>query len=252
MRRVSWCLLLFIFIIGVCPARVAGQDATAIVRKADQKARGQTSRAEIVIEIIRPSWSRELSMKTWSKGNELALILLTAPVRDKGISFLKRGREVWNWIPSIERNIKLPPSMMSQSWMGTDFTNDDLVKEASIVEDYTHTLAGDEQVAGRPCHKVVMLPKPESAVVWGRVVLWIDKKEDLILKALYYDEDDFLVNTLIAGDIQNLGGRQLPARLEMIPADEEGHKTVMHYRSLVFDEQIEDGFFSTRNMQRVK
>ncbi|MFN3939762.1 MAG: outer membrane lipoprotein-sorting protein, partial [Chitinophagales bacterium] len=118
--------ILFIFLwglqlIGKC------QSAVEIVQKADAKMRGNTSTSEITIQIVRPTWSREMQLKSWSKGDEFALLLITAPPKDAGTVFLKRNTEVWNWVPSIERNVKLPPSMMSQSWMGTDFTNEDLV-----------------------------------------------------------------------------------------------------------------------------
>ena len=112
------------------------QNAKEIVKLADQKMRGSTMQAEISIKTIRPTWSREMQCKIWMKGNQLSMIMITSPAKDKGIVFLKKKKEVWNWIPALERTIKLPPSMMSQSWMGTDFTNDDLVKESSIIEDY--------------------------------------------------------------------------------------------------------------------
>jgi outer membrane lipoprotein-sorting protein len=193
-----------------------------------------------------------MGLKTWSQGNELALVLVTSPVKDKGIVYLKRKKEVWNWIPTIERNIKLPPSMMSQSWMGTDFTNDDLVKEASIVEDYNHTLVEDAQVDGYDCYQVKLVPRPEAAVVWGRVQLWIEKKDLLMLHAEYYDESGRLVNTLHASEVKMLGGRRLPSRLEMIPADKKGQKTVMIYESLVFDRELPEQLFSTSYMSRVQ
>lgn len=114
--------------------------AKAIVKKAEDNMRGNTSKADITIKIIRPTWDREMNMKAWTKGDDYSMILITSPAKEKGTVFLKRIKEVWNWIPAIERTIKLPPSMMSQSWMGTDFTNDDLVKEASSVSDYDHKL----------------------------------------------------------------------------------------------------------------
>lgn len=228
------------------------QDATEIVRKSDERVRGLTSQASMTIQIVRPSWMREMSMETWSRGNDLAMILITAPAKDKGIAYLKRKKEVWNWIPSIERNIKLPPSMMSQSWMGTDFTNDDLVREASVVEDYNHSIIGEEEINSRTCYKIQMIPKPDAAIVWGKVILWIDKKDYLMLKAEYYDEENVLINTMIASDVKMLGGRLLPARMEMIPEDKKGNKTVLIYQSLVFDQPIDESFFSTQNMQRLK
>ena len=246
MRRFLIYLLLLI------PAISIGQEAREIVRKADLHARGNTSQSSMTIKIVRPGWSREMEMKAWSSGNDLALILVTSPPRDKGIVYLKRYNEVWNWIPSIERNIKLPPSMMSQSWMGTDFTNDDLVKEASIVNDYDQTLLGEETIDGKSCYKISMVPLPEASVVWGKVILWIDKNDNIMLKAEYYDEEGELVNTMIASDIKNLGGRQLPSKLEMIPADKDGYKTVLIYHSLQFDKELDKDLFSTQNMSRIQ
>jgi outer membrane lipoprotein-sorting protein len=242
---------LCIFFLSV-PGFLFAQDAREIVKRADEHAKGKTSEAVMTIQIVRPSWTREMSMKTWTKGNDLALILLTSPAKDKGTVFLKRKKEVWNWVPAIERNIKLPPSMMSQSWMGTDFTNDDLVKEASIVEDYNHSIIGEETLQDRSCYKIEMIPKPEAAVVWGKIILWIDKKDFLMLKAEYYDEENMLVNTMTTSDIKMLGGKLLPSRMETIPADKKGNKTVLIYTSLLFDKEINDDFFSTQNMQKVK
>lgn len=229
-----------------------GQDAREIVKKADDRAKGKTSLSIITIQTVRPKYTRDMTVKSWTKGNDWVMILVTAPVKDKGVVFLKRKKEVWNWIPSIERNIKLPPSMMSQSWMGTDFTNDDLVKEASIVEDYNHTIIGDTSIEGRTCYKIQMLPKPAAAVVWGKLLMCIDKKDYLMLRVEYYDEDGKLINTLKAGDVKMLGGKLLPARIEMTPADKKGNKTVLIYNELVFDKLIDDSFFTTQNMPNVQ
>ena len=226
--------------------------ALEIVRRADEKVRGKTSMAEMKMTIVRPTWSREVTMKSWGKGEQLALILITGPARDKGMAFLKRNNEIWNWQPAIDRVIKLPPSMMMQSWMGSDFTNDDLVKESSAIHDYTHRLIGSEQVEGRECHKIEMVPKEEAAVVWGKVVVWIDKKDFMQMKATFFDEDGFLVNTMYGKDIKMLGGKLLPGRMEVVPADEPGKKTIIEYIRLEFDRTIDDAFFSMQNLKRVK
>ena len=189
--------------------------ATEIVKRADDNMRGKTSEADITIKIIRPTWSREMNMKAWSKGDDYSMILVTSPAKEKGTVFLKRIKEVWNWIPSIERNIKLPPSMMSQSWMGTDFTNDDLVKEASSVSDYNHTLLGKETISNKDCYKIEMVPKPSAAVVWEKVIVWIDSEDFLQLKAEFYDEDGELVNIMNSRDVKELGGRKITSTIEM-------------------------------------
>lgn len=228
------------------------QEAKDIVKKADDKAKGKSSIANITIQTIRPNWSREMSVKAWTKGNHLTLILVLAPAKEKGVVFLKREKEVWNWIPSIERNIKMPPSMMSQSWMGTDFTNDDLVKEASIIEDYDHSFLADVIIDNRNCYKIQLLPKPKSAVIWGKVVMCIDKKDFLMLHVEYFDEDGKRINTMHCTDIKMLGGRLLASKMEMLPENKRGNKTVLNYNSLVFDSPLDDSFFSTQNLTKVK
>ena len=228
------------------------QEAKDIVKKADEKAKGKTSVANITIQTIRPTWTREMTVKAWTKGNDLSFILVLAPAKEKGVVFLKRKKEVWNWIPSIERNIKMPPSMMSQSWMGTDFTNDDLVKEASILEDYNHSFLEDITIDRRICYKIQLLPKPKSAVVWGKVIMDIDKKDFMMLHVEYYDEDGVLINTMHCSDIKLLGDRLLPGKMEMVPASKKGNKTVLIYNSLIFDTPLDDSFFNTQNITKAK
>lgn len=219
------------------------------MRKADEKMRGSTMQAELIIRTIRPTWSREMQCKTWMKGTQLAMILIQSPARDKGIAFLKRKKEVWNWMPALERNIKLPPSMMSQNWMGTDFTNDDLVKESSIVEDYDHTIAGDTIIQDKQCYIIQMIPKPEAAIVWGKVIICIDKKDFLELHSRFYDEDGQLVNTMNSYDIKMMHDRIIPTRFEMIPADKKGQKTEMVYKAILYNKPINENFFTTENMK---
>lgn len=226
--------------------------ATEIIKKADEKMRGNTSYAELKMKIIRPDWSRETQLKSWSEGTENALILVTYPARDRGTAFLKRGNEMWNWQPGIEKIIKLPPSMMMQSWMGSDFTNDDLVKQSSIVVDYDHSIDGEEVIAGRNCYKIILIPKEDAPVVWGKIIMWVDMEEFMQLKTEFYDEDDYLVNTMEGKNVKMMGGKLLPSILEVTPADEEGHKTIIEYLSLKFDISLKDSFFSIQQMKRVR
>ncbi len=213
--------------------------------------RGKTSQSLMLIRTVRPTWTREMEMRTWMKGTTFALIKVLAPAKDRGISFLKKKKEVWNWLPSLERTIKLPPSMMSQSWMGTDFTNDDLVKESSALEDYTHTIAGDTIINGRSCYIIRFTPKPDAAVVWGKLLVSIDKKDFLELHTLFFDEDGSLLNIMNAYDIKMMGGRLIPSRLEMIPVDKKNQKTVIIYKSIVFNQPINDSFFTVENMKQL-
>jgi len=230
------------------------QDLTAeqIIKKADEKVRGKSSQGELTMTVVRPSWTREMSMKSWTVGEELALILVTAPARDAGITHLKRDKELWNWQPSIDRVIKLPPSMMLQSWMGSDFTNDDLVKESSMVKDYEQVLEGDSVVDGYDCYKIALIPKEDAPVVWGKIMIWITKDEFIQIRTEFYDEDGYLINVMKGTKIKDMDGRLLPSRLEMIPVDKHGHMTVIEHKSLKFDADLEDDFFSIQNMKRVR
>ncbi len=226
--------------------------ATQIVQKAEQKFRGSTGRGEMEMTILRPDWRRSIRMKTWSKGDDYAMVLITAPAREKGMAFLKRGKELWNWQPTIERVIKMPPSMMAQSWMGSDFTNDDLVRQSSLSKDYEHNLLGEETIDGHPCYHIKLSPKEGAGIVWGHIEMWITKKDFLELKATFYDEDGELIHTMRGKDIKNMGGRRLPSLIEITPADEPENKTILRYLKLEFDQPIPDHFFSIQNMKRLK
>ena len=228
------------------------QSANDIVTKAEENLHGKTSQSEMTIEIVCPTWTRSMTMKAWSKGEQYSLMVITAPAKDAGTVFLKRGREIWNWLPTIERTVKLPPSMMAQSWMGTDFTNDDLVKASSRTVDYNHKIVGDSLIAGRKCWKLELTPHPEAAVVWSKVMMWIDQKDYLELRLEFYDEDGKMMNILQCSDIRNVGGRMMPCKMEMIPGDKKGQETIITYNNIVFDKPLADNIFTTENMKKVK
>lgn len=229
------------------------QSAKEIIQKSEENARGtKTSQSTVIITIVRPKWSRDMSLKSWTKGEKLSMILITDPIKEKGNTFLKRDKEIWYWVPAIERTIKMPPSMMMQSWMGTDFTNDDLVRESSVVNDYTHRIVESEIIDGRNCFKIELLPKPDAPVVWGKVIVWIDKKDYIQLRTEMYDEDGYLINRMQASEVRNLGGRLLPTVLELIPQDKKGQKTIMKIVSIEFDKPLSDDFFTIQNMKKIQ
>ena len=246
-------ILILLFLAGMSH-EIQAQELTAkeIIKKADDKVRGNYNQGAIRMSIIRPDWTREIEMKSWSAGDDYSLILITSPARDKGIAFLKRENEMWNWQPTIDRVIKMPPSMMSQSWMGSDFTNDDLSKASSTVNDYAQKITGEATIQERLCWEITLIPAEEVAVVWGKIKIWVDQKDFLQLKTEFYDEDDYLVNTMSGKDIGELGGRILPRTMEVVPAEEEGHMTKIEYLNLSFEDPIKDAFFSIQNMKRVR
>lgn len=227
-------------------------NAKEIVKKANDKVNGESSQGTMKMTIVRPDWSREVTMKSWSKGLDFYLIYITAPARDLGQVFMKRYNDMWNWMPTINRMIKLPPSMMSQSWMGSDFTNDDLVRMNSIVDDYDHSILGTETVEGYECYKIQLIPHEDAAVVWGKVHLWVSKDDYYELRAEYFDEDGELINIMTAYDIRQMGDRKLPAIITMVPADKPGNKTIMEMIDVKFNVPIAEEFFSQQNMKNVR
>ncbi|MEA3316458.1 MAG: outer membrane lipoprotein-sorting protein, partial [Bacteroidota bacterium] len=205
----------------------------------------------IKMTIKRPGWERTLEFKYWTKGDNLSITVITAPAKEKGQTFLMRETEMWHWIPSISRMIKLPPSMMSEGWMGSDYSNDDIMKESSIVVDYTHEIIGSETIKKQDCYKINMIPKEDAAVVWEKVIKWISKDEYLQMKTEYYDEDNYLIKTDIASNIQKMGGRVIPTKFVIIP-ENENNRTIVELIDIKFNMPIKDGFFSQQNMKRLR
>ena len=212
----------------------------------------KSSYQEMMIKIVRPKWSKEMTMKGWSIGEDYFTSVVLSPAKEKGIVFLKRENEVWNYIPSIERTIKLPPSMMIQNWMGTDFTNDDLVQRSSITDDYTNTIIGNETIDGLDCWIIELIPNEDAAVVWGKLVMWIDKKDYMQLKTQFFDEYDEMVSIMTGKAINNFDGKKLPAIIEFVPLDKEGNKTIVERLVWKFDIDINERFFLPNYMKNLR
>ncbi|MFT5724368.1 MAG: outer membrane lipoprotein-sorting protein [Bacteroidia bacterium] len=254
MKKTSFSIGVLVVIAALTSAAFVMVDPTAsdVIQKAQDKFSGEQTTAEISIAIQRPKWSRTMELKSWAKGTKHSMTLITAPARDKGTVFLKKDKEVWNWIPSVERVIKLPPSMMSQSWMGTDLTNDDLVKESSMVDDFTHTMLGKETIGTRTCYKIQSVANEDAAVVWGKIINWVDVKDYIQMKTEFYDEDNELVNTFTGMNIKVMGGKTIASKMEIIPVNKKSQKTTFEYKSIDFTTTINDDFFTVQNMKRVK
>lgn len=226
--------------------------AKEIVKKAYDLMQGETNESVMTMTIVRPTWQRSVSFHTWAMGSNFSLALVTNPAKEKGQTFLKRKNEIWNWVPNIQRMIKLPPSMMSQGWMGSDFSNDDLLKESSIVVDYTHSMLGSEIVDETDCYKVKLVPTAEAAVVWGSIIKWISKGDYFQMKSAYYDEDGILVKTETASEIKTMGDRKIPTHFELVPADKPGNKTILTIEKATFNKPMNESFFSQQNMKTIR
>ena len=253
MKKLAVLFVLFLGMEAIIPALGQELSPREIIRKADEKFNGEkTSISNMSMTIVRPTWERTIEFKGWTSGKNYSLTLISAPAKDKGQSFLKREQEMWSWNPTISRLIKLPPSMMSQGWMGSDYTNDDILKESSVVNDYDHEIIGEEKIDGRLCYKIKMVAREDAAVIWGHQIRWIDKKDFLFLKSELYDEDAYLVRTETGSDIKEMDGRLIPCRIELVPSEEEGHMTIIEIKEILFNEPIEDSFFSQQNMKRIR
>ncbi len=234
-------------------AGYAQETAASIVKKMDDYAHGASCVMVEKIEIIRPDWKRDMTVKIWTKeSTKYAMMFIEEPVRDKGVSYLKRLFEAWNWQPSIERTIKLPPSTMMQSWMGSDATNDDMIKVSSIVVDYTHRLLKDTVIEDHSCYVVEALPKEEASVIWGKIHLYITKDHYITLLTKSYDEEGVLVRNLLNHDVKKYGSKWYPSWSEVIPADKKNQKTISRIVSIEWDIPMSENFFSILNLKKLE
>jgi len=256
MKKLSFLSILLFFISVSFTTNSFAQEklsAKEIVTKANNLVMGTSSISTMKMSIVRPEWSREVTMQSWSIGTEYYLIYITAPARDHGQVFLKRVADMWNWMPSIDRMIKIPPSMMMSSWMGSDFTNNDLMKQNSIVVDYSHKIVGEEKIEDYDCYKIELTPLPEAPVVWDKVILWIAKDHFYQLKNEYYGDGGVLINIEKASEIKQMGDRKIPTKLEMIPAQKKGHSTVLNIIHQEFNvKSVTKDFFSQQMMKRLR
>jgi outer membrane lipoprotein-sorting protein len=246
MKKIFWVVPLAFCLI------LHAQTAKEIVKKSNDLMYGKKTFSEITMTITKPAWSRTVSMKVWSIEPDYSIVYITEPARDKGSVTLKRKTEVWNWLPTIQKTIKIPPSMMLASWMGSDFTNDDLVRQSSIVEDYTHTLLGEEAYGGYDCYKIQLVPKPDAGVVWGKMIVWITKKGLMMMKQEFYDEDGALVRSMLGSKPKDFDGHVFPSFWDMVPQNKPGSKTTFEYKQMKFNADLSSDFFSLQNMSRVK
>lgn len=227
----------------------AQQTAREIVDEVDRLLRGNSSRGRFTMEIVTEHWSRSLEIRVWSLGTDYALARVLAPAKEAGTATLKIGDEVWNYLPRVDRTIKVPPSLMMGSWMGSHFTNDDLVKESRLIEDYDIEIAFEGPRDGVEVWEFALTPKPEAPVVWGKVVEQVRKRDKMPTWAKYYDERGRLERTVTLGEYRVMGGRLVPGLMNVVPADEPNERTTIRYEELEFDVGLSPDFFSLRNLR---
>lgn len=221
-----------------------------LIRHIDRLWRGETSRADMTMTVQTQRYKRSMSMEAWSRGKEYSLVLIRKPIKDKGIATLKVKENIWNYLPKINRVTKVPSSMMSGSWMGSHFTNDDLVKESTFEDDFVSDISFQGQRNGKAIYEITSIPKEDAAVVWGKVIMQIEQKTLAPYRALYYDEEGSLVRTMTFDQPRVIDQRTVPMRLTLQPEDKPEESTVIIYNDIALDVPIADSFFSLQNLQR--
>ncbi|HSH00273.1 MAG TPA: outer membrane lipoprotein-sorting protein [candidate division Zixibacteria bacterium] len=225
-------------------------DAEKILNQFDDLFRGSSSHGTMTMTVVTKHWSRTMEMEFWSEGTEKTLIRILAPKKERGTATLKSGNDLWNYLPKVNRVIKLPSSMLSSSWMGSHFNNDDLVKESRMSEDFDFSITGIDTTDGAELVDVTCHPKEEAVVVWGKVVVVFDVASLLPVRTDYYDEEMALVRTMTFADVREIGGRTLPTRMDLIPTDKPDEVTTVIYDDIVYDIQLPDDIFTLRNLKR--
>ncbi len=242
---------LFFFVLVVWPC-YAEQilNPRAILDRVDDLFRGDSSRGILTMKIISAHWTRTLKLEWWSEGKNNSLIRILAPRKEKGVATLRVGNNIWNYLPKVNRVIKLPSSMMSASWMGSHFTNDDLVKETRMAEDYTFELTFQGERDGLQLLEVTCNPKPDAAVVWGKVLVVVRPVDYLPFKILYFDEDLNLARSMYFSTPEPLGGKILPREMSIVPENKPGEMTRIIYEEMTFDPDLPPRIFSIRSLKR--
>jgi outer membrane lipoprotein-sorting protein len=232
------------------PAFGAAPNASQLIEKAEFQTRGKFVEAHMLMTVVRGSTERNLEIKVWSEGNDKALVKILAPAKDRDTGNLRLKLDLWQYLPNLERTIKIPPSMMLQSWMGSDFTNDDLVKTSSLARDYTHKLVGEEVVNGIKTWKIECTPKSDAAVTWGKVMMWVRNPDAVPVKQEFYAENGELSKIMTGSDLKTFGSHTVATKLSMKLPRKAENETRIEYKSLKFDEPIPASTFSQEFLKK--
>jgi hypothetical protein len=237
-------------LVGISLPALGQETPRDIIDKVDRILRGESSHGTATMEVVTEHWSRSITMEVWSLGTDYSLVRVTQPAKEAGTATLKAANDIWNYLPKVDRTIKVPASMMSGSWMGSHFSNDDLVKESRLVEDFDIETSFEGERDGAEVWEFTLTPRPEAPVVWGSIEYQVRKSDYMPMWARYYDEDHVLARTMEFSEFRTMGGRRVPALMHMRPADKPGERTTMLYHDLEFDIDIDESFFSLQTLKR--
>jgi outer membrane lipoprotein-sorting protein len=250
-------LALAVVCLAASPVAAEELDAASLVRRIEDVMRGDTVRYKAAMTITRPRWSRTVRLRSWDDRNQRrSLIRILAPAKDRGTGFLKVEGSLWTYLPRVERTIRMPPSMLLQSWMGSDFTNDDLVRESSIVDDYVPTLLGEREVAGVAAIGLELMPKEDAPAVWARIELWVDRERLAPLEETFFGEAQEgafePLRRMHFSDVREVQGRPFPHRWVMLVLDDPGKSTSFEIDEIRFDDELPDSLFSLATLKRAE
>ena len=246
--RIIVTFLLFKFFFSTC-AIASNLDPEIILNNVDDIYRSNASHGILTLSVKTSNWQRSLTLEQWSKGNDMHLLKVLKPKKEKDLATLRVDNNVWNYMPKVKRVVKIPSSMMSSSWMGSHFTNDDLVKQSRMVIDYDFSITYEGLRDGVDIVEISCIPKKNAPVVWGKVEVIVYRNDFIPLNIVYYDEDLKLSRTLKFSNIQVLGGKKIPLQMKMVPTDEPEESTAILWEKIEFDIVIKDDFFSLRKLQ---
>ena len=227
---------------------LADPSADALLKRAFDNYRADSSQASVSMTIHRPDWERQMAMKTWTRGQNDALVRFTAPAKDAGNATLKLDLDTWVFNPKLNQVIKLPPSMMAQSWMGSDFSYNDLSKSEDILRDYTHRILGTDTEDGHRVTTIEAVPKPGAPVVWGKIDIKL-RDDDVVVGETFFDQDMKPARTMVTEKVGPIGGRQYPLVMTMHPQDAPGQWTRVETQAAQFDTTAPDYLFTLSNLQ---
>ncbi|TVP60511.1 MAG: outer membrane lipoprotein-sorting protein [Gemmatimonadales bacterium] len=250
---VALCMILLATTMAAGPSIAAAQtspdEAREIVRHVDDLLRGESSRGMVRMEVVTERWTRTMEMEMWSLGQDYSLVRVLSPSREAGTATLKVERDIWNYLPRVDRTIKVPGSGMGGSWMGSHFTYDDLVRESSMVDDYEIEVSFEGERAGTELWEFTLVPQPEAPVVWSRLELDVRTDDRMPLEARYFDDRGELARTMSFSEFRTMDGRLVPTRLSMHPEDKPGERTTLLYQELEFDTGLTSSFFSLQRLR---
>ncbi len=248
MKKFLWILVLVL--LSSSSTFASNLNPEKILNSVDDIYRSNASYGILTLLVTTRNWQRTLTLEQWSKGKDKHLIRVLKPKKEKDLTTLRVDNNVWNYMPKVKRVVKIPSSMMASSWMGSHFTNDDLVKQSRMVKDYTFSITYEGKREGKNIVEISCFPKKNAAVVWGKVEVVVYRDDFIPLRIIYYDEDLQLSRTLDFANIQMMDGKMIPAQMTMIPVDEPGESTAIQWKKIQFNLAISDDFFSLRKLQQ--